>query len=138
MPSLICYEVRQMTTRQTGTAPRGNRNRKPYWFHSDGKPFPSEYIDIDWSRSTITSLDKSGSLFISQLGIMNHGTPIMMQIAAHRFQEIIVTMRSAAEKLRAEKEIDARGLHLITIHNVIATFDIMMRRFGDRAFFCIH
>jgi hypothetical protein len=137
--SLICYEVRSKNARQKGIARRGNQDRKPYWFHSDGTPFPPNCIDIDWSTSTLADLNEKGSRFIDQLGIWKHDHIMMMQIAAPRFQEIIGGLRSAISGLEPEKEIDKeRGMHFVTIHNVITTFDIMVKKFDDRAFFCIH
>jgi L-alanine-DL-glutamate epimerase-like enolase superfamily enzyme len=105
----------------------------PYWFHENGEPFPTSRILVDWSNSTLGGLIAYSGGFLSE--ICNGCNEEMVRLNTPHIQEVINKMKLHI----ANKPPDICYPKQATpnILNMIATFDIMVERFGDDARFCV-
>ncbi len=105
----------------------------PYWFHVDGRPFTNAEASTQWSNSTLTFLyDASGRVLYD---ICDGDGEEMVKLNTPRIQKILNRMKQYVAKNPPDISNPERATP--NILNMIATFDIMVEKFGDDARFCI-
>lgn len=106
---------------------------KSYWFHADGRRFTEDEANTQWSNSTFRWLQEASGNFLYELcdGENQYG----VRLNTPRAQAIISKMKEYVQK--HPPNIPQRQEPTPDILNLIATFDIMVARFGDGARFAV-
>ncbi len=105
----------------------------PYWFHADGRQFTNAEAYTEWSNSTLIFLvDHSGRFLYD---ICNGDSEEVVRLNTRRIQKAISKIKQYVADNPPNISCPERAAP--TILNMIATFDIMVERFGDDARFCI-
>jgi hypothetical protein len=109
--------------------------RKRYWFFSNGESFPEEWIGQQWSSSTLFALDEDSKGMLGEI-YEEPNTDLMIRLNTPRVSKLIKKIKVHIEKVpRKQETVD--GHPVVTIHNLIATFEKMVAIHGDNARFWI-
>ncbi len=112
---------------------RVERNKK-YWFYSDGTPFPQDDIGTPWSNSTYRALIEDSGGFLEQ--ITEKDSAQAVRLTDPRVKRLIGKMREHVSIKAPEHDLEkGEGLSYVTIRNLLATFDKMIEKHDDNAYF---
>lgn len=105
-----------------------------YWYFSDGAPFPKLDVGVPCGRSHLIALNiASGGLLCK---IIDPDKDMMVLLTTRRVRTLIERMERHVKKTAPNPDDERIGdVCCVTIHNMIATFKIMIEKYGDNARF---